>query len=384
MRATVPCAAALVVLLLVPVVAAAGGPGPLPPLSQWRNISLVNIHEYPAPRAYAVTAFDAYDGVAVVVGGLLADGQPSNQSWIQDDGGWENATVFFVGHAPFLSHAAMALDVADDLDVMVGGLGPGNAPSNLTYVEQNFNWTNATPTAGFPPPAGDSGVIATDPGTGGAVWVPGAGVAGAGHTVWLFLHRHWSTVAAPGGPSVDLAGAAFFEDPRSDTAVLYTINASGGPPTTWQYRSGNWTLEATGGLPSMLAPAMTYDATIGDVLLAGPVGGSTDLYAFANGTWENLTTIAGPGPSARLGAVLLFDPSVDQVVFYGGAPANGPDGAPPLGDTWQWGVLVPPPNPTVTVSPVPPLDWLLAAVLLAAPPLAVLATRRGPGPPAVP
>jgi hypothetical protein len=374
-------AAVVVVLAVVTPAALASGPAPLPRLTHWLNISGVNIHEYPTPRAYAATAFDAYDGVAVVIGGVTANGQPSNQSWIQDDGGWENATRFFVGNAPPLFHAALALDSFDNLDVMYGGVGPGGVASNLTYVEQNFNWTNETSTAGAPPPPGVSGVIATDPGTGGAVWVPGAGVVGAGHEAWLFLDRHWSTVPMSPGPSVDLAGAAFYEDPRSDQAILYTIDASGGPPTTWAYRSGNWTLEETGGLPSMFAPAMTYDTTIGDVLLAGPVGGSTDLYAYANGSWANETSAAGPGPSARLGATLLFDPSVDQVIFYGGYAAGAPAGSPPLGDTWQWGLLVPPPNPTVTVAPVPPLTWVAVAILIATPPLAVWAVRRRPGPP---
>ncbi len=383
MRGTVvPVAAVVAVVLLtvLPPFAVAAGPAPLPSLTQWRNISGVNIHEYPTPRAYAATAYDAYDGVAVVIGGVTANGQPSNQSWIQDDGGWENATRFFVGNAPPLAHAALALDAFDDLDVMYGGTGPGGAPSNLTYIEQNFNWTNGTPAAGPSPPAGVAGVIATDPGTGGAVWVPGAGVHGAGHEAWLFLHRRWTTVPMSAGPTVDLAGASFFEDPRSDLAILYTVNASGGPPTTWAYRSGNWTLEETGGLPSMLSPEMTYDATIGDVLLAGPVGGATDLYAFANGSWANETSRAGPGPSARLGAVLLFDPSVDQVILYGGVAVGSAPGTPPLGDTWQWGVRIPPPNPTVTVSPVPPWTWAAAAALVVVPPMAVWAGRRRSGP----
>ena len=66
-------AAVVVVLAVVTPAALASGPAPLPRLTHWLNISGVNIHEYPTPRAYAATAFDAYDGVAVVIGGVTAE-----------------------------------------------------------------------------------------------------------------------------------------------------------------------------------------------------------------------------------------------------------------------------------------------------------------------
>jgi hypothetical protein len=372
----VAAAIALVVALAVP--AASGATNfldPSPRISGWQNVTGLT-DEAPSARAYAATAVDAYDGVSVLVGGQAAGGQAVPDAWFADDGHWENGTGIFGPHAPPpLSHAAMALDRVDNLDVLTGGYGSSGTPNNETFTFSNFNWTNATATVGTPPPGGASGLMATDPSTGAAVWVPGASTPGTAGRVWEFQHHVWTVRSVSGGPAIDLTGAAFFEDPAAEAAVLYTPSSAGGPSTTWAYSSGVWTLLDTGGLPTLVAPSMTYDPGLSAVLLSGAVAGETDLYAFGNSHWTNETPTSGPPPTGRHGAILLYDPTVGSVRFFGGVPAPG--GPAPLGDTWTWGSVLPPLDPTLQVAPLP--GWAIGAAgaALVVPPVAVLALRVG-------
>ena len=69
-------------------------------------------------------------------------------------------------------------------------------------------------------------------------------------------------------------------------------------------------------------PDMTWDASDGYILLFGGVSSQgiaeTDTWTYLNGTWTNISSsvIGHPPPMAR--ASMVFDPSTDSVILYGG------------------------------------------------------------------
>jgi PKD repeat protein len=88
---------------------------------------------------------------------------------------------------------------------------------------------------------------------------------------------------------------------------------------------GTWSNVTTlvGAGPSPRVPTMVWDASDGYVLLVGGLGCGgvcfiSDTWTFVNGAWTNITTtVSGSPPSVYLPG-LAFDPSTGKVIFFGG------------------------------------------------------------------
>jgi hypothetical protein len=105
----------------------------------------------------------------------------------------------------------------------------------------------------------------------------------------------------------------------------------GGPPRP---SSGGWHL--LGSLEGRYAGAMAYDASDGYVLEFGGVPDSASTWTFANGTWTNRTGSVTGAPPLRAAASMAYDPSLDEIVMFGGFGEfpNGTDRE--LNDTWTY------------------------------------------------
>jgi len=145
-----------------------------------------------------------------------------------------------------------------------------------------------------------------------------------------------ATLASSAHPPA-LYGQGMVYDPTLDKVVLF--GGTNGSRTccnsTWEYSSGQWTELTLTVQPSVrIWAAMAYDPKIAGDLLFGGYGGRPgdyfgDTWEFANGSWKNLSTIAGP--SARYGASITYDSADHYLLLYGGYGSKGP-----LNDSWKF------------------------------------------------
>jgi N-acetylneuraminic acid mutarotase len=119
---------------------------------------------------------------------------------------------------------------------------------------------------------------------------------------------------------------------------------------TWAYDpAGNtWTeLKPAGGLPPVRAGhSLVYDPSRGlPIMFGGSAGPSQDVTCFsdtwayhsATNTWTQFDAFEGVTPAARTGQSLVFDPSGDRLILFGGAPPEPQD----FNDTWACDLQLP-------------------------------------------
>jgi hypothetical protein len=173
---------------------------------------------------------------------------------------------------------------------------------------------------------------------------------------------------APGDADLPLWFSVLAYDAPRDRAVLYggqqyglgdQVAAKG-----WAYdlspaRKG-W--QALPDAPfEMVYQAADVDPKSGHVLVFGGLAAKGSVEASLwrldlaradePGAWQDITTLAGSGPSPRVGATLTVDPATSQALLYGGLAADGDladvwmlDYADPTRPTWTQ-VEVPGPGP---------------------------------------
>ncbi len=101
---------------------------------------------------------------------------------------------------------------------------------------------------------------------------------------------------------------------------------------------GIWTLLGTHA-PGRDSPVWVYDSRADRFILFG--GASSGLqvlndtwaYDYTNNTWTNLTHVVAPSP--RAAAVMVYDAKADRTILFGGEDAS----LNPLGDTWIFDYL---------------------------------------------
>lgn len=130
-----------------------------------------------------------------------------------------------------------------------------------------------------------------------------------------------------------------------------TPNGGAAQPTQdlweWSPSTGTWTMRpATGAVPTARAgAAMVFDPVRKKMVLFG--GRTASGYNYEDWwEWDPLTgawtdrTEAGTHPSARAQHGMLYEPSTDKILLYGGGrSATSSDGtsvSASLGDTWEY------------------------------------------------
>ncbi|MCI4367398.1 MAG: hypothetical protein L3K08_06570 [Thermoplasmata archaeon] len=138
-------------------------------------------------------------------------------------------------------------------------------------------------------------------------------------------------------------------DASSNSVVLFSgrTSAAGGlVRDTWSFAQGQWTqLHPAISPPARFDSSLVPDANGTGLILFGGLGNATNgvlndtwwYHAGSSGPyWTNLTSSAGPGPSARWGAASANLSSLRVDVLYGGNSWNGtlPFTNGSLSDTW--------------------------------------------------
>jgi len=162
----------------------------------------------------------------------------------------------------------------------------------------------------------------------------------------------WTQTAATRDyPVLGFASMAY--DPTDGTVVYFGgSDQDTAYDTTWTGNGATWTQEVPAtSPPGRYSASMAYDPSIGKIVLFGGSNGScdgclfNDTWAWDGTTWTELHPATSP--PARLGASMVFDSSLGQLVLFGGNPLTGSYFA----DTWTfdgttWTELTPTTSPS--------------------------------------
>jgi hypothetical protein len=278
----------------------------------------------PPGRTEATLTYDPTLDVAVLVGGMSAEGVRLADVWELDAlGRWieRNPEV----SPPGPRQSTMTYDAARGELVMFGGLVGHNLSPLDTWRFDGSLWTRAAP-ATEPPKrfyhattfdAVRSRVVVFGGTNGGAVHL--------GDT-WEWDGTNWSAGAA-GGPSERALPA--LADFTGNSIVLFgggLLHNGDVYGDTWLYDGTTWT-EVT----SQPSPPAALDAT----MAYDPIGERAVLFDGTGQTWE-LTTAgwrmvaATSSPPPRSNASMVFDPWRGRIVLYGGTA-----GGQAVNDIWE-------------------------------------------------
>jgi Galactose oxidase, central domain len=226
------------------------------------------------------------------------------------------------------------------------------APGVSSAAPAPISWPIPSPTAGWPAWAQNS---PTPPGeltnevsyqeeydyaTGLLVFVFGS-------VTWTYDGSAWAQQDnAPGDAYSTMA-----YDGATGQIVLFGGEGAGSPENeTWTYNGSTWTEQHPARSPEPLENAsMVYDPASGQMVLFGGLAGdmsddaSPGTGQVVGGTWTydgQTWTAQAAGPPPRQGALMVYDPTTQEVVLEGGsttsanvsAPCNGGE----LGDVWTF------------------------------------------------
>jgi len=188
----------------------------------------------------------------------------------------------------------MAYDPVDGYLVLFGGCASGDfwfstcTPTNATWVYQNGSWSVLTPSVS--PPARFYASLAWDSEDHSLVLFGGNGTAATGflNDTWTFVHGQWTqqhpSVSPPARAAAGLVydardGYVLLVDGEQFRTLTYApTNTYIGADfnDSWAYSGGNWTQLHPADNPSARdSVGITYDATLGEVVLFGGFNWST-------------------------------------------------------------------------------------------------------------
>lgn len=180
--------------------------------------------------------------------------------------------------------------------------------------------------------------------------------------LWRLTGTRWEFITDDGPDPRTFAGLVFHEGRKSlilfggeDALFGSEEDQPNSLSDTWEFANGRWNrLDAGTAPPARSAAAMAYDPLNDRIVMFGGYSQSdgkgerlSDTWQFRNGKWARLDVA---GPSARVGAAVVFDPVRRAVLLFGGSTEDRAYGAG-TGETWileknRWARLrtVQPPN----------------------------------------
>ncbi len=275
-------------------------------------------------RSYAVMAFDALRGRAVLFGGVNYPGgvsTPVGDTWEWNGRYWNQQSVSSHPSARWLH--MMAYDAVNHRTILFGGANSDQSEFHGdTWAWDGTGWTQI-PTFG-PSPRGLS-AMAFDEHRGVIVLHGGRTSAGPNGEVigdtWEFnvAASTWAQVSRFGPPA--RSEAAMVYDPTHQRVVLFGgRNGSTAFDDTWEWNGTTWFLRPMSS--PMLRPtprlghAMTFDTRLGKAIVVSGLGWSNG-WVFESDTWLLGETCCradldnGSGSGARDGAV-----DIDDLLYF--------------------------------------------------------------------
>jgi hypothetical protein len=254
------------------------------------------------------------------------------------------------------SAAAMAYDPAVGAVVLFGGYFVTVAPAGDTWLFQDGEWVNVTPSFGPSPPARWSASMAFDPALGKVVMFGGRDLTQAFNDTWEYSSSGWTQVTTPSAPSPRLTSITY--DSALGAIVLFgggVGNMPAGSDSNWARYSDTWEFNASGwtnvtasltNSPPAMTTTIAYDAQDGLAMIVGGQTAPADIcepgviqWTFNGAGWTNESQqmLSGPGGAGGFaGQGMVFAAEVDAVVVFGGLVPDGYGGCMGLGQTWSY------------------------------------------------
>lgn len=160
---------------------------------------------------------------------------------------------------------------------------------------------------------------------------------------WTYRHGNWTHLAIPSG--------ALWPSPRDSAAMVYdsrgrSVILFGGElynqtqlNDTWMFSNGSWSRVGLASGPTpRVRYGITYDSSDGSIVLFGGSNYATskllnDTWTFSGRRWTNVTSSAGPAPSARAWPLMSDLPRLRGAVLFGGSDYQWPN---PHRSTTTW------------------------------------------------
>jgi hypothetical protein len=298
-------------------------------LLAWSTLSTGTAHPPALTQASAV--YDPDTGSVVLFGGMEADGNLSDDTWVWNGASWTDFPGSKTKAPPARQMASMAYDPAQHQLILFGGLGAGNQILGDTWAWNGASWYEEEP-ASTPPPR-EAAALAFDGSN--LVLFGGTGDAASGPAA--------DPTAPPGSPVAASSTATSTPAPATSAPPSATSTTTSATPVvlddTWLWTGTGWQQATVTGPSARSGAAMSYDPTKHDTVLFGgeatPAGSSSpsllgDTWTWDGSAWKHAAPHTSPSP--REGASMADDTDASGVVLTAGSLGAGGS----AGDTWLW------------------------------------------------
>ncbi|MCI4345133.1 MAG: PKD domain-containing protein [Thermoplasmata archaeon] len=335
---------------------------------RWSNITSTAGTAPPAAFIGAM-AYDPVDGYVLLYGGETAKQADSTGpyvpalTWSFSNGTWTNRTPSSATNSPGgaggIVNTGLAYDPVLQGLILFGGqlwAAGGAGPSSETWEYVHGGWTNLTGSFGLSPPPRSFTPLAYDPLGAQLLVVGGGGYSGQ------YLGDTWALGPANGSPRLFVTINSSSYTGVAPLTVHLSANASQGiAPYTYSWSFGDGSANASGAnVTHTFGSSGGFTVTVSATDSNLTHGSATALvsvlphWALAN-AWSEVggpNASVLPQPASRSAAALAYDPSLKEVVLFGGYAVN----VSAYGDTWafsngSWTDL------TTTLTSAPPARW---------------------------
>ncbi len=305
----------------------------------WNNITSI-LNNIPNGAGMYSMTWDYAMHSLLLFGGSSASGL-SNSLLSFSNYTWHNITPL-VSPSP-RDGASMAYNSDDGYVLLFGGQG-GSYTLNDTWIFENMTWKKVN-TNTVPPPSYDA-CLAYDPSSNAFILFGGNSGSTYYNNTWEFKNYQWYKINTSVSP-VARSGAEMVYDPQINGLLLFggTTNwaySGTGLSDTWEFVNNTWVQLSPATVPVDRDNfAMSYDPSLGGVLLFGgwvPSGSCgymlNDTWLFSNNNWTQLNI--NYSPSIRQASRMVYDPSTNGVVLFGGFEQSCGTSTSYLNDTWVY------------------------------------------------
>ncbi len=282
----------------------------------------------PPERAYPSMAYDPVSKKIVLFGGY--NGAYLNDTWTFDGKTWTQMQTAVA--PPPRTNASMAFDRGTQAVILFGGYN-GSQYLGDTWVWNGAKsaWTLAHPVSS--PKAVTGPMLFSDP-VNGHVDVFG-GFDGRFYQATTYQWRggNWINLN-PSGVAYARSIAVCASDTATKTTVLFAGLADLNPNNTWTWNGTTWTMQNPSTQPGdRYGSPGGYDPTLQEVVVFGGGQGGVDIndtWVWDGTDWTEL--FPTNSPEGREGYGIVFDPVLGHIIIFGGQ-----SGSSFLGDTWALG-----------------------------------------------
>jgi len=257
---------------------------------------------------------------AITFGSAASLDVPDSASWVQ---------LAPASFPPARSYLAMAYDPASGKVIVFGG-DNGTTYLNDTWTFDGLTWTQVA--TNTPPPARAAAQMAYDSFTQKVILFGGYNGNYLGDTwLWDGATSQW-TQATPAHHPTPVTSPMLFPDPNGRVDLFGGFDGHFYQLAMWRWTGSDWRRLSPATVPyARSLAAVATNPTVGQVVLFGGLAGvnPNNTWTYDGTTW----TLKSPvnQPLLVYSASAAFDPNINAVILFGGG-SGGVD----QNTTWRW------------------------------------------------